>query len=40
MQLLTYKEVIAMKKVISTRKTCKSRGTGLSHYILLPKKGK
>lgn len=28
------------KEVIAYRKTCKSSGTGLSHYILLEKKSK
>jgi modified peptide precursor CbpA len=27
-------------KVIAYRKTCKARGTGLSHYILTTKKAK
>ena len=26
--------------VIAVRRTCKSSGTGLSHYVLLPKKHK
>ena len=28
------------KKVIAFRKSCKADGTGLSHYILMDKKGK
>lgn len=28
------------KSVIASRKTCKSSGTGLSHYVLLEKKAK
>jgi modified peptide precursor CbpA len=28
------------KKVIAQRKSCKAKGTGLSHYILMDKKGK
>ncbi len=27
-------------KVIAYRKACKAQGTGLSHYILMDKKGK
>ena len=30
----------AAKKVVATRKTCKATGTGLSHYVLMDKKGK
>ncbi len=28
------------KKVIAYRKTCKAKGTGLSHYILMDRKKK
>ena len=28
------------KTVIAKRKTCKAKGTGLSHYILMDKKAK
>ena len=28
------------KKVIAYRKSCKAAGTGLSHYILMDRKGK
>lgn len=28
------------KPVIACRKSCKAEGTGLSHYILMDKKGK
>ena len=28
------------KKVIAYRKSCKAVGTGLSHYILMDRKGK
>ena len=28
----------AKKNVIAKRKTCKAKGTGLSHYILVDKK--
>ncbi|MCL5674730.1 MAG: modified peptide precursor CbpA [Candidatus Omnitrophica bacterium] len=28
------------KKVIASRKSCKAKGTGLSHYILVDKKNK
>ncbi len=28
------------KKVIAYRKTCKAKGTGLSHYILMDRKQK
>ncbi len=28
------------KVVIASRKACKARGTGLSHYILMDKKAK
>lgn len=28
------------KDVIATRKSCKAKGTGLSHYVLMDKKGK
>ena len=28
------------KDVIAYRKTCKAKGTGLSHYILMDKKAK
>jgi modified peptide precursor CbpA len=28
------------KLIIAFRKKCKSRGTGLSHFILMEKKGK
>ena len=28
------------KPVIASRKTCKAKGTGLSHYILMDKKAK
>lgn len=28
----------AKKEVISMRKACKAKGTGLSHYILMDKK--
>ena len=28
------------KTVIAYRKTCKAKGTGLSHYILMDKKAK
>jgi len=28
------------KAIVASRKTCKSSGTGLSHYILLEKKAK
>lgn len=28
------------KAVIASRRTCKSKGTGLSHYVLLEKKNK
>jgi modified peptide precursor CbpA len=28
------------KPVIAFRKTCKAKGTGLSHYILMDKKAK
>ncbi len=28
------------KKVIAYRKKCQAKGTGLSHYILMDKKGK
>ena len=28
------------KDMIATRKTCKAKGTGLSHYILADKKAK
>ncbi len=34
------KEQKKMKKVIGYRKNCKSKGTGLSHYILLDKEKK
>lgn len=27
-------------KTIATRKSCKAKGTGLSHYILMDKKAK
>ena len=30
----------AKRSVIAIRKTCKARGTGLSHYILMDKKAK
>ena len=30
----------AKKTVIAERKSCKAEGTGLSHYILMDKKGK
>jgi modified peptide precursor CbpA len=30
----------AKKTVIACRKTCKAKGTGLSHYILMDKKAK
>ena len=30
----------ATKEVIAERKSCKAEGTGLSHYILMDKKGK
>ena len=30
----------AKKNVIAQRKSCKAEGTGLSHYILMDKKGK
>ena len=30
----------AKKTVIAYRKTCKAKGTGLSHYILMDKKAK
>jgi modified peptide precursor CbpA len=28
------------KTVVARRKTCKAKGTGLSHYILMDKKAK
>ena len=28
------------KAVVATRKSCKAQGTGLSHYILMDRKGK
>lgn len=28
------------KKIVAFRKTCKATGTGLSHYILMDRKGK
>ena len=28
------------KNVIASRKSCKAQGTGLSHYILMDRKGK
>ena len=28
------------KKVIAYRKSCKAAGTGLSHYVLMDRKGK
>ena len=28
------------KDVIASRKSCKAQGTGLSHYILMDRKGK
>lgn len=30
----------ASRKIIAVRKTCKTDGTGLSHYILMDKKAK
>jgi modified peptide precursor CbpA len=29
----------AKPRVIATRKACRAQGTGLSHYILMDKKG-
>ena len=34
------KEKTSKKDVIAYRKTCKAKGTGLSHYILMDKKAK
>ena len=34
------KPTTAKKDVIAYRKTCKAKGTGLSHYILMDKKAK
>jgi len=31
---------VAKKDVVAVRKSCKPRGTGLSHYILMAKKSK
>jgi modified peptide precursor CbpA len=28
------------KKIIASRKSCKAGGTGLSHYILMDRKGR
>jgi modified peptide precursor CbpA len=28
------------RKIVATRKSCKTTGTGLSHYILMDKKAK
>jgi modified peptide precursor CbpA len=36
----TMKTSKADKKVIAYRKTCKAKGTGLSHYILTDRKAK
>jgi modified peptide precursor CbpA len=30
----------AKKAVVAVRKSCKARGTGLSHYILMSKRSK
>jgi len=34
------KKKTAKKDVIAYRKSCRAKGTGLSHYILMDRKGK
>jgi len=34
------KKKTAKKDVIAYRKNCRAKGTGLSHYILMDRKGK
>ncbi len=37
---MSKKNAKAKKEVIAVRKTCKARGTGLSHYVMMDSKKK